>query len=76
MERCSVVNFIIIGIVNDEEPRVTCVGKPSFHVLKALSVCPTQFTHINEGLPCCSFAAGVDPEDAQESVEAPSVSKT
>ena len=75
-KKCSIVNLWVVGVVNDEEPMMARVGKPCFHMLKGLSILPTQLTHINESLPCCFFAAGVDPDDAPETVQTPSVSKT
>ena len=61
-----VVIVRIVGVVDDEEPGMMGVGKPYFHLLKALSVCPTHLSEINEGLLCGLFAASIDPENAPE----------
>ena len=75
-KKCSIVNLRVVRVVNNEEPRMVRIGKPCFHLLKILCVCPTPFSRVNESLPRYSFAAGVDPEYAPETVQAASVSKT
>ncbi len=69
-EEHSIINVGIVGVVDDKEPRSTHVGKPCFHLLKSLRVCPTQFPNVDEGLFRCFFTASVDPENAPETVAA------
>ena len=67
-EKRSIINLRVVGVIDDEEPGMTGVGKPYFHLLKALSVCPTHSADINEGLLCCLFTTSIDPENAPETI--------
>ena len=64
----SIVSLWVISVVNDDEPRMTRIGKPCFHLLKIASVGSTRFRNLHEGLPCCCFVGSVDPENTPVTV--------
>ena len=67
-EKHGIVSPRVVSVVNDNEPRMTRVGKPCFRLLEIASVGSTKFRNIYEGLSCCYFVAGVDPENAPVTV--------
>ena len=68
-EKHSIVNVMIVRIVDNKEPRTAVVGQPRFHLLD-ISVCSAQSPNVNEGLLCCFLTASVDPENPPEPVPA------